>query len=122
MSRNKSVFYVKGDESALVNHSGQFVYEVFVFINYDNILSLANHKLFYSDNPINKITRFFKYSKHIEIFCDLYSAPEKWLLDNGFELYVKPEKKKKDEQESLSVERENTKLVSKASSSRIKEL
>jgi len=104
MSRNKSDVYVRDDEAALINNSGQFVYEVFIFINYDNILSLANHKLFYSDKPIDKVTRFFKYSDHIEVFCDLYSAPEKWLLDNSFVLYVKPEKKKKDEQESLSSE------------------
>lgn len=104
MSRNKSKVYIKDDESALVNHSGQFVYEVSVYINYDGIFSLAKHNLFYSDKPIDKITRFFKYSEYIEIFCDLYSAPEKWLLDNEFVLYIKPIKKKKDEQKSLSSE------------------
>ena len=104
MSRNKSKVYVKGDESALINYSGQFVYEVSVYINFQDTLSLARHSLFYSDKPIDKIVRFFKYSKYIEVFCDLYSAPEKWLLDNEFVLFVKPEKIKKDEQKSLSSE------------------
>ncbi len=91
--------YVKDDESALINYSGRFVYEVLVYINHEDILSLHNHKLFSSDKPIKNVIRFTKISKYLEVECCLYSAPEKWLLENGFIEFVKPEKKKRIKKE-----------------------
>ena len=91
----KPKIYVKEDEASLVNYSGRFVYEVLVYINFEGILSLHNHKLFCSDNPIQNIARFIKIHPFIEVESCLYSAPEKWLIENGFTLYVKPEKKKR---------------------------
>lgn len=91
--------YVKDDEAALINHSGRFVYEVLVYVNHEGILSLHNHKLFSSDHPIQNVVRFTKITKYIEVECCLYSAPEKWLIENGFIVYVKPEKKKRIKKE-----------------------
>lgn len=100
--------YVNGEESALVNPNGQFVYEVFTFVQFENIYTIANVKLYYSDKPLNIVPNL-KITPYIEVHCELYSAPYEWLINSGFTLYVKPEKKKRikkntDEQKSMSSE------------------
>lgn len=90
----RDIVYVKNEESALVNCCGQFVYEVCVFVHFRGIYNMANSKFFYSDKELN-IVPILKISPYIEVQCYLYSAPLKWLLNNGFNLYIKPEKKKR---------------------------
>jgi len=86
--------YVKEDESALINTCGQFVYEVSMFVNYEGIYSLANHTYYYSDKYIKNIIKIKQISKYIEIHCDLFSAPEKWLNENNFILQESKKLKK----------------------------
>lgn len=87
--------YIKDKQSALINKCGQFIYEVLVYVRFENIFNLANHQLFSSDKEIKNIVSPVYISPHIEIQCYLYSAPKRWLIDNNFILYVKPEKKKR---------------------------
>lgn len=87
--------YIKGKESSLVNTCGQFVYEVSTYVRFENIYNMANTMLFYSDKEIQNIVNYAKITPYIEVQCHLYSAPLKWLLNSGFTLYVKPEKKKR---------------------------
>ena len=95
----KDNVYVKEDESALINTCGQFVYEVSMFVNYEGIYSLANHTYYYSDKYIKNIIKIKQISKYIEIHCDLFSAPEKWLNENNF---ILQEKKIKNESKTSS--------------------
>lgn len=92
--------YIKENQSALVNTCGQFVYEVFTYVQFDNVYNMANNKIFYSDKEIKNFIPVLKVSPYIEVQCHLYSAPLNWLLDNGFVLYTKPEKKKRIKKEN----------------------
>lgn len=85
--------YVKEDQSALVDDCKRFIYEVATFVRYENIYNMANHNLFTSEKEIPNIVRSLQITSHIEVSCDLYAAPKEWLLENGFILFVKPEKK-----------------------------
>jgi hypothetical protein len=98
----KSDVYVKDDQSALINDCGYFIYEVFTFVQFENVYNMANHRYFTSTKEIPNIIRFFKINPYIEVQCYLYSAPKKWLIENNFILYSKPLKIKKNEQKSVS--------------------
>jgi len=87
--------YVKDDQSCLIDDCNRFIYEVFVFSQFENVYSLSNHKYFTSKKEIPNIIRLLKITPYISIECDLYSAPLKWLIDNNFILYKEPEKKKR---------------------------
>jgi hypothetical protein len=87
--------YVKEGQVALVDNCNRFVYEVFVFVQHKNIFSTANHKYFSSEKEIKNIVSIYQHDEYIQTCCDLYSAPLKWLIENDFTLYVKPEKKKR---------------------------
>ena len=87
--------YVKEDQSALADDCKRFIYEVSTFVRYENIYNMANHNLFTSEKEIPNIVRSFQMTSYIEVQCELYAAPKEWLLENGFILYVKPEKKKR---------------------------
>lgn len=95
----KTKVFVNDTESALINYCGQFIYEVSLFINYKGLYHIVNHKYYYSDKPIYNIQNIKQITKYLEIHCNLFSAPEKWLLDNGFIEYKKPEKKKRIKKE-----------------------
>lgn len=91
----KSDVYVKDNQSCLLDDCGRFIYEVFVFVQFENVYNLANHRYFTSNKEILNIVRSFKINPYITIECDLYSAPKSWIENNNFILYRKPEKKKR---------------------------
>jgi hypothetical protein len=74
-----------------VEEGQEFIYEVLVYVKYDNFLSLADRKYFRSTRPL-KVVSNFKYSKYIEVECELFSAPLKYLLDNNYTIFTKKQK------------------------------
>lgn len=90
-----SSFYIKDKQAVKVDSCNRFIYEVMVFVYYENIFSMAQHKYFSSETYIENIIESYYKSPNIEICCELYSAPKDWLIDNDFILYVEPEKKKR---------------------------
>jgi hypothetical protein len=97
--------YVKEGQVVLQDICNRFIYEVFVFVHHKNIFSTINHKYYSSEVEIKNIIENYKVTENITVNCEMYSAPLKWLLDNEFQLYVKPEKKKrkKNEQKVITV-------------------
>jgi len=85
----ESIVYIKGKQTVILNTNNLFVYESCVYTHYDNYFALSNKKYFTSKTEIEKIKESFFKTKHIQICNELYSAPEKWLIDNGFIVYVK---------------------------------
>ena len=88
--------YVKEGRTVFMDNCNRFIYEVFVFVQHKNIFSTVNHKFFSSEKEIKKVIENYKVTENITINCELYSAPIRWLLDNDYDLYVKPEKKKRN--------------------------
>lgn len=123
------LIYIKDDESALVDSCGRFIYEVCVFVRYENIYNIANHKWFTSEKEIPNIIRSLQISPFIEVQCHLYSAPKRWLIDNGFDIYVPKEKKTRtiknkedDKPKIVPVEYDGRRIISKTTKSRAKKL
>jgi len=121
--------YIKDDESALVDPCGRFIYEVCVFVKYENIYNLANHKWFTSEKEIPNIIRSLQIDPFIEVQCHLYSAPKSWLINNDFDIYVPKEKKKRiiknkedDKPKIEPVEYDGRRPTRKATKSRAKKL
>lgn len=85
--------YIKNGQTVLVDTV--FVYETSVYVYYKNYFSLISKKYFSSPKEISKVVGSFWKNKHTQICSELYSAPEEWLIDNGYEEYQKPEKIKK---------------------------
>lgn len=98
--------YVKEGRAVLQDICSRFIYEVFVLAHHENIFSTINHKYFSSEKEIKNVIENYQVTEYISINCEMYSAPLRWLLDNDFELYVKPQKKKrkKNEQKVIPVE------------------
>ena len=97
----KQEVYHNDVHSALINPNGQFVYEVFVYIHYDNIFIMNKHQLYYSDKEL-KIVETKKINSHVEMHCYLYSAPKEWLEKNNFVLYINPKTRIKNGQNIVS--------------------
>lgn len=121
--------YVKDEDSALADPCGRFIYEVCVFVKFENTYNMANHKWFTSEKEIPNIIRSLQISPYIEVQCHLYSAPKKWLIDSGFDIYVPKEKKKRtiknkedDKSKIVPVEYNGRRPISKATKSRAKKL
>lgn len=87
--------YIKDDQIVLQDICNRFIYEVFVFVHHKNIFSTINHKYFSSQVEIPNIIENYQIADYITVNCTMYTAPLRWLLDNNFELYIKPEKKKR---------------------------
>ena len=87
--------YFKEKESILVDTCNRFIYEVFIFIIYENIFSMADHRYFSSEIEIPNVVNTTYIDKYTEMDCSLYSAPMSWIIENDFILYIKPEKKKR---------------------------
>lgn len=85
---DKKVLYVKGKQSALI--ACQFVYETHVYLRYKGYFSLVNSKYFSCNKEIENIVESFRINSHVEICTELYAAPKKWLIDNGYVEYQKP--------------------------------
>lgn len=78
--------FIKDGAVVLEDNCNRFLYEVFLFINFEGILSLGGYKIFSSEKELNIIPSV-KLSKYKEIICELYSAPKQWLIDNDFNEY-----------------------------------
>lgn len=118
--------YTNGDKIILLDKEGRFLYEVCVYVWFNGIVSMANHKLFASTNEIPNYIESVFVTKHIEFFTSLYAAPRNWMNDNGYYLYVKPEKKKRIKKEEngdkkiMSDKPSNRRSASKTTGSRTK--
>lgn len=89
------IIYVKDKEAVLINTNNLFVYHISIFAYHKKYFSLCNDKYFSSEKEVKGIIQSFFINPYIEIYSELYSAPEKWLREQGFRVYVKPEKIKK---------------------------
>ena len=78
--------FIKDGAVVLEDNCNRFLYEVFLFINFEGSLSLGGYKIFSSEKELNIIPSV-KLSKYKEIVCELYSAPKRWLIDNDFNEY-----------------------------------
>ena len=98
--------YGKNGVFVRVDNCNRFIYEVSVYVKYENIYSMANHKYFSSEKEIPNVIEKINVNKFITIFCEMYSAPMDWIIENDYKLYIKPEKKKRkkkdDEQKIMS--------------------
>lgn len=90
-----SEFYIKENKAVRVDSCNRFIYEVMVFVWYENIYSMVNHKYFSSEVEIKGVIESYFVTPNIEIYCKMYSAPLQWLIDNDFILYIKPAPKKR---------------------------
>ena len=91
----ESIIYVKDKESVLINTNNLFIYHVSIFVYHKKYFSLCNDKYFSSKNEVENLIQSYFINPYIEIYSELFSAPEKWLREQGFRVYVKPEKIKK---------------------------
>lgn len=87
--------YIKNGQTVLVDLLDYFVYETSMYLYYKNYFSLINKKYFSSNKEIQGVVSSFWKNSHIQICSELFSAPETWLIDNGYIKYVKPVKIKK---------------------------
>lgn len=88
--------YVKNKTSVLIDKENRFIYEVVKCIYYKNIYSVVDNKLYYSEKEIKSIKDSVFVSPNIEITCKLFAAPKDWIINNGFIIWTKPEKKKRN--------------------------
>jgi len=72
-----------------------FVYVTEIFLYAKRYFSLVKKEYYQSNIEIPNIVGSFWKNKHFEICSELYAAPKQWLENNGYELYIKPIKKKK---------------------------
>ena len=86
------ITYTKNELAILANPSNLFIYETSVHVHYKNIFYLAK-KVYYSTlKEIEGVVGSFYKTPNIQICSELYAAPEKWLIDNKFKRYEKPQK------------------------------
>lgn len=86
--------YIKNGLTVIADKTNLFVYEVSVYCRYKNYFSLINKKYYSAPNEIPGTVSSFYKNPHTEICCELFSAPLQWLIDNQYQRYVKPDKKK----------------------------
>ena len=77
-------YYKRGDQISLVNNDGKFIYEVNVYAIGKNYFSLCNTAKYSSYVAIDGIVDSYFILPHVQICAELFSAPEKWLKENGF--------------------------------------
>lgn len=99
--------YHKDGKFIRIDNCNRFIYEVSLYVKYQNIYSMINHKYFSSNIEIPNVIDQININNNITIYCEIYSAPKSWIIDNEYVLYVKPEKKKrikkqKNESKSMS--------------------
>jgi len=87
-----NLIYEKNNYFILI--SKRFVYNVYLYVYYNNYIFMTNSKTFLSDIELPIVEQFWK-SSNIEISTELMSAPEEWLISNGYKRYIKPKKIKK---------------------------
>lgn len=87
--------YVKDDQAVFIDTENRFIYDVYVYVWFNGILSLANHKTFCTNTEIRGIIKSYFINKYIEFYTVLYAAPKDWIIDNGFTIFVNTKKKRK---------------------------
>lgn len=92
--------YINENLLVFEDNCGRFIYEVFLFLQYDNVFSTVAHKYFSSDVEIKGIIQKMKLNKFLSYECSLYSAPLQWLKEHEFVPYVEPPKKKRIKKQS----------------------
>jgi len=98
------IVYIKNKRTVFIEDT--FIYEVTICAYFPNYFSVVNTTYFSCKHEIPFIVESFWKNPHTEICCELYAAPLNWLLDNGFTVYIKPEKKritKKNNDESKTI-------------------
>jgi hypothetical protein len=88
------ILYHKGKSGVLLDNCNRFIYEVAIIVTFDNFLSTPLIKYFSSDKYLEVVSEI-KLNKYTIMEIELYSAPLRWLLDNNYIPYKKPEKKKR---------------------------
>ena len=88
-------------ENLYVNNEGysaylgkDFMYEVTINCYFNNYFFKSGGSMFYSNKELDIVESFF-INKYIEIECQLYQAPQNYLINNGYRLYIKETKKKR---------------------------
>lgn len=87
--------YEKDNQFIYVDDCNRFIYERYIFVRFENLFSTADYQRYSSDVEIKGIIKHIYIGSYIEIVSELISAPLRWLIDNDFVVYVKPEKKKR---------------------------
>lgn len=87
--------YAKDKNFIFVDKCNRFVYERLIFVNFNGVFSMVKHDFYYTFQEIKNVVEYFKVSEYIDIECRLYSAPKRWIIDNDYTPYIKPEKKKR---------------------------
>ena len=87
--------YRKEDSFVRIDECNRFVYEVTLYIKFENIYNQANHKYFSSEKEIPKIVKEYNINNNMVIYTELIYAPKRWLIENGYQLYVSEKKKRK---------------------------
>ena len=85
--------YVKNGLSVI--SFDRFVYVSELFGYYEGSFSLLKKEYFVADKEIPNVVSSFWKTKNLQICGELYAAPEKWLIENGWEKYSPPIKKPK---------------------------
>jgi len=83
----------KTKQSALVRR--KFQYEVCVNLFHEKYYSQIKKEYYESLKPIEKFVESIFVRKNVQVTCELFAAPIEWLEDNDFQIWVKPEKKKR---------------------------
>lgn len=87
--------YEKNGVFILKDTENRFVYQTHVYLYHKNYFSLIKNVYYSSSIEIKGVVGSFFKNKHIQIVSELYSAPEFWIKENDFKLYVPPEKIKR---------------------------
>jgi hypothetical protein len=91
--------YIKNKQGVLLDKTNKFVYEMCVYIKYNNIYSLALHKFFSSDRFL-RVQEDIKLNTYVSINTELHAAPLKWLARNNFKPYFNEQKIKTNKRPS----------------------
>lgn len=83
--------YIRGKKAVLLDKTNKFVYEMCVYIKYNNIYSLALHKFFSSDKFL-RVQEDTKLNTYTNINIELHAAPLKWLVKHNFKPYFNEQK------------------------------
>jgi hypothetical protein len=84
--------YIKNGQTVLVDSSHLFVYQTCVYAFYKGYFSLCNSQFYSCHKEIQGVVGSFFKTPHIQICSELFAAPEKWLIDNEYVIYSRPEK------------------------------
>ena len=91
---NPEKVYHKNGQFILIDKDDSFVYQTCVYVRYKNYFSLIKNVYFSSPKEISGVVGTFYKTPNIQIVSELFSAPKHWIKDNGFSLYIPPEKTK----------------------------